>query len=339
MKNQITNENILKLSFSNLALLELNLIFDKMDNKILCIVLQRLLKNINDIYRSIGKFKTIRNKHKNCIQMLDMLPNNKMISSSSASIIIWDLNNRSFWNLSPPQPYLGRIAVLPDGLIFSASIDGLIKYWDYKNNYKGYEFKIEDGFRNFEVLGLLPNCHLAFSAYYEEMHCIAILDYKNNFECITILKAHKTINAFVNLSNNKFASGSGDGTIKIWDSNDNYNCLSTLENESWLLALIFINKKSELIAGTYNKIIKVWNIISYQCVNSIYAHSGGVCSFLLLPRGYLVSGSYDGKIKIWKLESFECVKSLDTRDQVLSLTLLNDGRIGSACVKNILIVY
>jgi WD40 repeat protein len=340
MENQFTkNEFIIKLIFSSIKAFETHILFDKISNKRLNNIILRLLNNIEDIFKSYKSQKKISYAHKACIETLALLPNNTLISASRDAINIWDINT---WDrirtLKPPQDFVSA-AVLPQGIIVSTSSEGLVKTWDTNNNFE--EDTIMTGkYAAFRVLTLLTNSYLAFSAYYEDTFCIIILDHYNRFECIKIIKAHtKQINSLVNLTGNKFATGSGDGTIKIWDADDGYNCLNTLYNDNWVLNLRFINEKGLLLAGTFNEMIKVWDVNGYECIKTIDAHNGGVCSFLLLPRGYFATGSLNSEIKFWKLDSFEFVCCLDGDGggQKVCLFLLNNDIIISSAHESIVI--
>jgi WD40 repeat protein len=340
MENQFTNnEFIVKLIFSSIKAFETHILFEKINSKRLNIIILRLLNSIEDIFKSYKMSKKISSAHKACIDTLALLPDNSLISSSPDAINIWDINT---WDrirtLKPPQDFFST-AVLLEGIIVSTSSKGLVKTWDTNNNFEE-DTVVAGKYTNFQVLTLLSNSYLAFSAYYQDSFCIIILDHYNRFKCIEIIKAHtKQINSLVNLTGNKFATGSGDGTIKIWDADDGYNCLNTLDNDSWVLNLIFVSEKGLLLAGTYNQMIKVWDINCYECIKTIDAHNGGVCSFLLLPRGYFATGSYNGEIKIWKLDGFEFVCRLDddSSDRKICLLLLNDSSIISSAHESIVI--
>jgi WD40 repeat protein len=340
MENQFTNnEFIVKLIFSSIKAFETHILFDKINSKRLNIIILRLLNNIEDIFKSYEKSKKISYAHKVCIETLALLPNNTLISASRDAINIWDINTWDRIRTLKPHQDFAITAVLPEGIIVSTFPEGLVQTWDTNNNFKE-DTVVAGDYSAFRVLTLLTSGYLAFSAYYQDAYNIIILDHYNRFKCIEIIKAHtKQINSLVNLTGNKFATGSGDWTIKIWDADDGYNCLNTLNNDDWVLNLIFVSEKGLLLAGTYNRMIKVWDINGYKCIKTIVAHNDGVDSFLLLPRGYFATSSYNGEIKIWKLDGFKFVCYLDdgSNDQKGCLLLLNDGSIISSAYQSIVI--
>jgi WD40 repeat protein len=338
MENQFTNnEFIVKLIFSSIKAFKAHILFDKINSKRLNNIILRLLNSIEDIFKSYKSQKKISYAHIICIETLALLPDNTLISASHDAINIWDINTwdriRTF---KSPQDF--STAVLQEGIIVSTSSNGLVKTWDSNNNFEENTI-ITGKYASFRVLTLLTNSYLAFSAYYENAFCIIILNHYNRFKCIEIIKAHtKQINSLVNLTGNKFATGSGDRKIKIWDADDGYNCLNTLDNDSWVLNLLFVSEKGLLLAGTYNQMIKVWDVNGYECINTINAHNGGVCSFLMLPRGYIATGSYNGEIKIWGWMALSLFVVYDgSNDQKGCLLLLNDGSIISSAYQSIVI--
>jgi platelet-activating factor acetylhydrolase IB subunit alpha len=181
---------------------------------------------------------------------------------------------------------------------------------------------------------LLLNGKLASSAYYQYEPCIIIIDYTiGNGNIVKVLTEHTdSIYCFVNLSSELFASGSHDKTIKIWDTNNNYNCLRTLVGHlDWVSALLYVNKEDYLISGSDDKTIKVWDIRdNYYCIKTIQAHKHWVTSLTLLPNGYFASGSKDSNIKIWNLKGFKCINVLQGEPDIVTSLLLMEDKIISA---------
>ena len=62
---------------------------------------------------------------------------------------------------------------------------------------------------------------------------------------------------------------------------------------------LIVNRNGQLISGSYDKSIKVWNTEDGTIFKTLNGHSDHVTSLALLKDGSLVSGSWDGTIKIW----------------------------------------
>jgi E3 ubiquitin-protein ligase TRAF7 len=86
--------------------------------------------------------------------------------------------------------------------------------------------------------------------------------------------------------------------IKIWDINDDYKCIKTLDGHNGLiLALCALSKKNILISTSIDKTIKTWDMINYVCLKTIETNCDSMRYLLSLPGGYFASG-YDKRIKI-----------------------------------------
>ena len=110
------------------------------------------------------------------------------------------------------------------------------------------------------------------------------------------------------LSNEILASGSGDKTIKLWNTS-NFTLLKTLNGHSkhvWSLVLL---PNGYLASCSEDKTIKIWNLEisddnnSEQCQNTFNAETEYLFS-LAVWNGHLISQykeSEECSIKIWNL--------------------------------------
>ena len=84
---------------------------------------------------------------------------------------------------------------------------------------------------------------------------------------------HKSwISKIIQLSDIKFATASGDKTIKIWEiqSSKKVKCLETLiGHNSDVISIIKINNKDLLISCSYDKRIIIWDLNTYAIVKEI----------------------------------------------------------------------
>ncbi|KAJ3080498.1 general transcription repressor [Quaeritorhiza haematococci] len=121
-------------------------------------------------------------------------------------------------------------------------------------------------------------------------------------------------------------SGSGDRTVKVWD-NQTGKCVMTLHNEEDKIAAMGaemseaegaaapkdagvtsvaispINPRC-VVAGSLDKMIRVWDIQTGQLLERFEGHTDSVYSVAFSPDGLsIVSGSLDQTLKIWDLSS------------------------------------
>ena len=147
---------------------------------------------------------------------------------------------------------------------------------------------------------------------------------------VSTLEAHSDfVRCLEKIDDNRFASGSDDKTVKIWDANY-FVCLKTLitGHQSGISCLKSL-PSNRLATGSFLN-IKIWNIESGECMQTLNGHLYCIFDIVYLPNGNLVSCSEDKSIKMWDLDTGECLKSLTYNSgEVYCLVLLRNGHLAS----------
>jgi WD40 repeat protein len=163
--------------------------------------------------------------------------------------------------------------------------------------------------------------------YNDSQDKILIINSQTNKVIKTIDIQLGFVNSIINISNNRFASCSDKGTIRIWDMKE-YNCLTSYSADFVAIkTLLFVEKRNLLISGSLS--LKFWdvNYTPPQRVHTINDVDFVYC-LLLLPGRYFASGSKHGHIKIWDLDNFRCVnKFRQPKGDVHFIILVKDYRI------------
>ena len=148
----------------------------------------------------------------------------------------------------------------------------------------------------------------------------------NSSECMATLLGHTAnIERLEYIDENRFASGSYDTTIRIWDSK-NAVCIKTLTQHNVVISLKSLSS-NRIASGSDGDII-IWNIESGECLQTLNGHSGFIYDMVLLRNGNLVSCSWDKTIKVWDLVRDECIKTLtDNSSIVTCLVLLRNDQL------------
>jgi WD40 repeat protein len=105
------------------------------------------------------------------------------------------------------------------------------------------------------------------------------------------------------------ASGSNDGTIKVWDLNSG-DCRCVLGGGyDSVFALAFSSEGRRIVSGSDGGKIKVWDLDSGYCLHTLdghTSHSGSVNALALSSDGRtLVSGSWDKTVKVWDFDTWK----------------------------------
>jgi WD40 repeat protein len=59
-------------------------------------------------------------------------------------------------------------------------------------------------------------------------------------------------------------------------------------------------KNGNIISGSGDKSIKIWNGNTYECLATVTGHEKYVFSLLVLDKELFASGGYDSQIVLWK---------------------------------------
>jgi WD40 repeat protein len=124
------------------------------------------------------------------------------------------------------------------------------------------------------------------------------------------------------------ASGSEDGTVKIWNVATGEE-ERTLEGHTDWLTSVVISKDGTLIAsGSLDKTVKIWNVATGEEERTLEGHTNSVNSVVFSNDGTLIaSGSWDQTIKIWNVSTGINVKSFDTSQITYVLSFTDDDSV------------
>ncbi len=141
---------------------------------------------------------------------------------------------------------------------------------------------------------------------------------------------HTGGNAYVNWSvafspdGTLLASGSANGTIKMWNVNTRKE-VATLEGHTGrVLSLDFSPDGSMLASGSLDRTVRLWHVATGAHSATLEGHSDGILSVAFVPDGTLVSKSNGGGVKLWNVTTRSEISSFDT-DAAGSVAVSPDG--------------
>ena len=133
------------------------------------------------------------------------------------------------------------------------------------------------------------------------------------------------------------ASGSTDGTIKLWDVSTG-RVVKTLQGNSGLICSVVFSPVSIATQGfgqtiascDYDGFIRIWNVDNCECeqINRVDHRPVFCITFCPTDSNIIASPSFDNSIKLWSVNNSECKQTLHGHTQeILSLAWSRDGKI------------
>lgn len=155
-------------------------------------------------------------------------------------------------------------------------------------------------------------------------------------------KAHdKDINSLdVTSDDSRFATGSQDKTIKIWNT-ENGEVIGVLKgHRRGIWNVRFDATGSTLVSGSGDKTVRLWDLHNYTCLRTFEGHTNSVLKVLFYRNDIIASAGGDGLVKMWDTKTAETLGTLDNHeDKVWSLTKNNEGELISASGDGVITVW
>jgi WD40 repeat protein len=99
---------------------------------------------------------------------------------------------------------------------------------------------------------------------------------------------------------NRIVSGSGDKTIRLWDTSGNLIGQPFQGHEGWVLSVAFSPDGNRIVSGGYDNTIRLWDTSGNLIGQPFQGHESLVSSVAFSPDGNrIVSGSFDDTIRLW----------------------------------------
>jgi WD40 repeat protein len=155
-------------------------------------------------------------------------------SSDKKTLKVWNINTYScIKTLAEHKSAIQNVINLDNGNIASCTWDQ-IKIWNTNDDFKCIKTISFEGYNSFVKLLKHNNGNIVCPSYFGDITYLLILDHQEDYSCINAsIQGHSNwIVSVENLPEGEFASCSEDCTINIWDSNDNYKCVKTLDEHT-----------------------------------------------------------------------------------------------------------
>ncbi|UII33484.1 caspase family protein [Fulvivirga ulvae] len=238
-----------------------------------------------------------------------------------------------------------NILFSPDGeKVISVSEDKTIRVWNSRTAELINKFESE--------IGNGPEGMLYASAISPDGKTLAVGGYpvnteKENYIIIIDLEKGKQVSAAIGHTNvinsldftgdgKYLASGSDDGTIRIWkaDSSERLRTVATIEIGKRITGLAFNNKTQALAVASDSKNVLLYDLkglddgIKKFPLTELKKHKGIVNKINISPDGsYIASSSLEKELVLWRADG-SFVKEFDKSDNIINaITFSHDSKI------------
>nr|WP_263012926.1 serine/threonine-protein kinase [Ancylothrix sp. D3o] len=278
-------------------------------------------KNVNVWNLAQGTVIYSLKGHTNEVWAIAISPDGKTAASGSgdSTIKLWDLATGTLKKqFSSQSGWVVALAFSPDGkTLVSGGADSTIKVWDLANDQlratlRGHsEGVVALAFRN--VMGSetrQPGSSLLVSAGGDNKlmlwDVLSSCDAGQVCSPLKILESQSRRVQTVAFSpdGNMLASGSGDGSINLWNLNSG-KVEQTFFGHSDVVNSLAFSPDGKILAsgaGSLDSTVKLWDVEGGQLLDTLKGHVDTIHAVAITPDGKtLISASEDTTIKIWLL--------------------------------------
>jgi len=203
---------------------------------------------------------------------------------------------------------VNAMVMLPDGRLASGSGDGTIRLWDISS---GAETACFEGKRNRKE----DDDGRATMPFFSERD--------RNRE-----RSDNEVHALAVLPDGRLASGSGDGTIRLWDVLS--GAVTQFKGHRYGIKALTALPDGRLASCSYGT-IRLWDVVSGAKSTELGEYKTWINALAVLPDGRLASASDDGAIRLWDLGSCAETPLLEGLGKTVKvLAVLPDGRLASS---------
>ncbi len=134
-----------------------------------------------------------------------------------------------------------------------------------------------------------------------------------------VLKGHldKVYSVVFGPDGTRLASGSADGTVRLWEDGTTTQILYTTPN---VYGLAFSSDGTQIATGTRDGVIRLWDVATGIAFNAISGHLGGAYGIAFSCDGdCLVSSGGDSAIRVLEIPSGELIHEFATPHRIETL--------------------
>ena len=142
-----------------------------------------------------------------------------------------------------------------------------------------------------DVIGLLNDCKRFSCEFFSVLNVSCLQVY-----CSALHFTPRQTDLWKFYKAKRLSLGNADNDMAgIWSP-----CLWSMKNSSSVLSVAFSPNGTQIVSGSWNHILCLWDTVSGTHLNTLKGHSGKVLSVAFSPNGtQIVSGSGDKTLCLW----------------------------------------
>ncbi len=241
-------------------------------------------------------------------------------ASSDNSVKLWDL--RTGQSLSPLKGHSAQVrcvAFHPDKRhIISGSLDKTILIWDTISRKSVAKLEGHKGAIESIAVGKLEDVIVSGSADKTigiwEIEKIPGTDEVRQKSPVRLLREHteEVVSVAISSDEQFIASGSRDGTLKIWDVRSG-RVIRPIDPKAGEIDAVAISPDGKLVAsGGVDKLVSIWDVETGKFIKALPGHTEQIQSISFSPDGkQIASSSRDKTVRIWDVSEGREIRALN----------------------------
>jgi WD40 repeat protein len=242
------------------------------------------------------------------VHALTFSPNGHLLAygSSNDTVGLWDTQTKEHVAIFQGDSFYDVISVVfaPDGsLLASASHNTNVRLWDVVGRKASSPVHVLQGHTNFvRSVAFSPDGRQLASGSYDRTVRLwtvpqgapgPVLQHAYVVYCVAFSPV---------VGSNMLASGCDDCIVRLWDvSGTKQQVLRELQGHSrGILKVAFSPDGSQLVSGSYDRTVRLWNVASGKLLKTLTGHSKAVTCVAFHPNGKQVASCANDKtVRIW----------------------------------------
>ena len=235
---------------------------------------------------------------------ITLTPSGEIAIGADGEIIFWNLVNDTWSWIEIPRNTVISLAAFPNGVIAASLVEDGVLVADSNSGETLYHMRGEWDDETYPAIGAMTY-GLLVVAQPRGQACAYEAD---SGALVNVFDGHKDdVVAFAELPETpegarRLASGSDDGTMRVWDT-DSGMCLLTLAGHAGEVNALDVMPGGYLVSGSQDETVRVWDASTGICLQTFDYHTGGVNTLAVLPDGCLVSKANDGTVLVWNADA------------------------------------